>query len=489
MVTLGLGAVNYLVVVGILVGFIVWMGLNRRLYGDAFSPLNILWFSWVLPFGVRGLGLSELESEWEYPTIMILVWVTLCLILTSAVAAPIVGKGGSFFAGKALFVRTLCLVRRGDFRTLVVLFWIISVAAYIYAEFATNPAGIPLISVLLDDRLVAGAFHRWGKETRWVVVTGLLFVLTPMLYLAFRASRGIISGSVFLCMAVSFPVMGFMKLSRSDVFIGGLNIILVEYYYRRFASARPGVVERRGMKDDLVALAIPGILFLAIMYGTLAVRMGGSSPGNVYAQYIGFKLGEQGPLSEMLAQVYGYAALPFENFHAFFASYEGGYNLGISFFRPLLSATGQGELADEIEFGVPFTPAVSGAAGSGTFLTSLYAELNMEGLLIVPIIYGVLVNGLYVRFRKRPSFMNCFLYFNFVYPWTWLYFNNAFSALTFYINGAFVAMVTILLVVVGGCGREKPILMVGQAGIGRRVSGACRERCEGLSRTVGGGIV
>jgi hypothetical protein len=77
---------------------------------------------------------------------------------------------------------------------------------------------------------------------------------------------------------------------------------------------------------------------------------------------------------------------------------------------------------------------ISGASGSATFLTFLYAELGICGLIIVPFIYGLMVNILYCNFRLKPNFINMFLYINFVYPWAWLFFNNAFSVLTFYIN-------------------------------------------------------
>jgi hypothetical protein len=192
----------------------------------------------------------------------------------------------------------------------------------------------------------------------------------------------------------------------------------------------------------MVTYGLGLLVILVLLYWTAAVRTGGVQ-SNLYAQNIGFKLGGEGPWHELLAQIYGYAALPFENFHLFFASYSGAYNLGISALRPLLSITGQGRVADQMLSQIPFT-AVSPAAGSATFLTPLYAELNVEGVLIIPIFYGLLVNGLYVRFRVRPSFINFLLYLNFVYPWAWLY-QQCLSVLTFYLNAGFIVFLALSL--------------------------------------------
>jgi hypothetical protein len=158
---------------------------------------------------------------------------------------------------------------------------------------------------------------------------------------------------------------------------------------------------------------------------------------DVYAKAIDFKDLDVGAFNEIFAQIYGYIALPFENFHRFYESYTGGLNPGISSLRPFLSIIAKGYIADQMLSTIFYEP-VNSAAGSATFLTLLYAELGIWGLIVIPLLYAILVNLLYYRFRIKPNFINFFIYLNFVYPWLWLFFNNAFSVLSFYLNAFFV---------------------------------------------------
>ena len=167
-----------------------------------------------------------------------------------------------------------------------------------------------------------------------------------------------------------------MKLSRSDVFISALNIAFVEYYYRKYNSRRSSISSPTQIKMVMALLVA-----IALMYVSVVLRIGADAP-NVYGS-LGFNLNVPSPLYEVLALVYAYFALPFENFHRFLMSYTGDLHLGISFFRPLLSMFGQGEVADSMIATINFN-VISGAANTGTFLTPVYAELGMVGLVIVP---------------------------------------------------------------------------------------------------------
>jgi hypothetical protein len=305
---------------------------------------------------------------------------------------------------------------------------------YIYSEFITNPSGVPLLSAI-QGNMAMEDLHRWGKETRWAIITPLLFLLTPMLYMAFRVSSHASSRIILLILALLYPVFGLLKLSRSDIFVGVVNIIFVEYYFRKY-MIKPSMKQFR----TRIATYILSALTLSILYITLYLRTGMDTLGNLYARAIGFKYDNPSIINETFAQIYGYLALPFENFHLFFESYSGGFNLGISVFRPIMSLLGQGVYVDKVLDRINFAN-LGGAAGSSTFLTHIYAELGIYGLLFVPLLYGFLVNGLYLRFREKPSFISMFTYMNFVYPWLWLFFNNAFSVLTFYINTLFIVCI------------------------------------------------
>jgi hypothetical protein len=328
-------------------------------------------------------------------------------------------------------------LRDGTFVSLIVLMWAVTFAGYLYSEFINNPAGIPLLTKFLgaDIDLSQSAYHRWGKDTRWAVVTPMLFILSPILYLTFRLNRRWPWRRIILVMALLYPVFGALKLSRSDIMIGWLNVAFTEFCYRRYTG-------RHVVSLSLRKLVLFALLALTILGGTLSARIG-SSDYNAYAHAIGLKFAGGPRWMELVAQVYGYAALPFENFHQFYSTYPGGFHPGISVLRPFLSMVMQGRMADEMIKTIPFT-AVSTAAGSHTFLTMPYAELGMAGVLLVPVLYGVLMAVLYSRLRVNPTFVNVFVYTNFMFPWLFLYFGNGFSVLTFYLNSAVVVALLFL---------------------------------------------
>jgi len=423
-----------LILSGTAVVTLLWFGINAKLFADNMSPFQILYFSWILPLLLCTLQLSNLERPWEIESIGIIAWVTLCLLLPSILPAYLT-RTVSESSFRIVFAKTVCLVKSPAFKCIVLFLFTISFSAYIYSEFVTNPVGIPLVSALTGNMSLGGTSHRWGKETKWSLITPLLFILTPLLYLIAKSTEGKTKRSVYFCLAFSFPFMGILKLSRSDILIGVLNVAFIEYHWRK--TLLVGGEKRQILNYKSILLGAIGIL---IAYGTLYIRTGMDKLGNFYARMIGFKLEGTGIFVETFAQIYGYLALPFENFHNFFETYTGGYSPGISVLRPLLSMLGKGSLADEMLAQINYEP-LGGAAGSATFLTFMYAELGIWGLLFVPLIYSIFVNTLYVRFRANPSFINLFLYLNFVYPWFWLFFNNAFSVLTFYINMSFIIII------------------------------------------------
>src|SRR3972149_8578903 len=94
----------------VLAGFVAWGQVNKRLYNDGFSPFNLLFYFWVLPFSLRLFGLSSYESEWDLNTVLVLFWVTVCLAFTCIVPALLM-KHYSFSVRRPIFERTMTLFR------------------------------------------------------------------------------------------------------------------------------------------------------------------------------------------------------------------------------------------------------------------------------------------------------------------------------------------------------------------------------------------
>ncbi len=421
-----------------------WFLVNRKLAHDAWSPLGILLFSWGIPLGLRTLGLSELEGPWDLRTLVVIGWVTLCLVGISAATSLVASRMDTSPGTPASLQTDLRALQHPAVLLALLALFGVTVAAYLYSEFVTNPVGIPLVSVLLGGEQLTGDLHRWGKDTKWSAITPFLFFLGPMWWLVFRVhpSRTVRWGALVL--AFLYPVFGLLKLSRSDLFVATLSIVATDAYYRRYTA--------QFKRSGVGAFLRYGALFagsLGLYYAVMAVRIGTSTVGTIYGELIGFRLRSDTPVVQLLAAVYGYAALPFENFQRFFSSSPGGWNPGVSSLRPFFALANQGDWADRIDATVAYPDPVSGAAGSASFLTTLYAEAGILGVVLVPVFYALLVCGIYLMMRRRPSLLTILLWVNFIYPWAWLYFNNAFSVLTIYLNAAAIVMLGLVLRVLG----------------------------------------
>ena len=435
---------------GILLFAIIWLRMNSLLFRDVASPLNLLLIAWVGPLLLRTLGLSDLESPWRLESIAAILWVTLALF--TCVALPVFFLPKRAFAVRAdTFRQTMESLRSPSMTALVVGAWIVSFGVYLFAEFLTNPVGIPMLAALGGND-IDQTIHRWGKDTRWAIFSNLLFIITPWMYLTAQSRRRGVARYLLLFLALLYPFFGLLKMSRSDVFVAVLNIGLAEYYRRRMSG------QELRIRPHVLFRAVLGVtVAMVLLYFTMALRTGTTGR---YADWIEFNAPLRDPWRELGAQIYGYLALPFENFKRFFESYDGGLQIGISVFRPFLSAFGRGDIADAKIATVDFN-AVSQAAGSNTFLSFVYAELGLLGILLIPFVYGGLVACLYYWMRNSARLLPLLLYLNFAYPWCWLYFGNAFSVLTFYINAAFIiAILTIhdLLKVSSRRSRRRQIL-------------------------------
>jgi hypothetical protein len=431
--------VTFLPLVLLAGGTAAWFALNRALFDDILSPFSLLFVAWVGPLLLQATNLSSHETPWTLGPMLMVGWTTLALAGTCLLAAGVVRAGPPGAEARDHFRAMQELLRAPAFIAGFFACFLVCFAAYVYAEFVTNPFGVPLLSILSGQVPRGGAFHRWGKDGPLTALTALLFVLTPIAYLAFQANRGRPLRATLLVAALAFPVGGVLKLSRSDVFIGMVELLVVAVYWRRFAGER---VPRRRQLLTLAGVVLAGLL---VYYVMMAIRISSVPLEDIYARLIGFRLEGDSPWRGPLAAIYGYMALPFENLHRFLAVHDGGSHVGISVFRPILSLSGMGDLADRIDAGIHYPAPATYAAGSATFLTSVYAELGILGVAAVPIAYAALVNALYVHMRARPTFLSVLLYANFVYPWLWLFFNNGFGVLSIYLNAAFIAAVALLM--------------------------------------------
>ena len=417
-----------------------WGAANRKLFGDLVSPFNVLLFAWVGPLFVRGFGLSDYERPWSLDVGLVLIWVTFCLAGTSLLAKPLL-RGSKAAAQRIVFQETIRIFQNRVVLILMLAVFVISFAAYIYNEFINSPVGVPMLAYLRDPTINLVSINRWGKThdtgTVWAYFTAPLQGLVPMLYLGFRANPRRKWRWLFFLVAALYPVMSALKLSRIDLIYGVVSMGIIEHYYRMYVyvrpAAKPYVTFMRFARNALLIL-----LGVGVLHSFVSIRAGEDpSAGSTIGEKIGLHI-DAGPLTGSMEEVYGYFALPIENFANFYQGHSGGGSLGVGPLRPLFSLAGQGRLADSEMKRLYLDRFLLLPANTYTFLTLTYAELGLPGLVVVPVVYGVLISLLYARFRRRPNFVNLFLYLNFLPCWMWLFATNGFSVLGFYLNGAFV---------------------------------------------------
>lgn len=418
-----------------------WIRLNRLRFGDPLSPFNLLLFSWAGPLALRAYHLSDLERTWPLDVTLILLWVTAALALP-VLAVRLPSGDARDRESRRVFGLTLATFRTSLFLWLLVGCYGLSFAAYIYNEFVTNPIGIPLLSFLRDPTIALGNYHRWGKEEGRTIALYFSLpvqVLVPMLYLGFRANAERTRRWLLLALALAYPTMAALKLSRSDILYSGISILFVEYYHRRFTRT-----ERRriGLARALRYAALVAITVIALN-ALLIIRAGFSPVEGGFATLIGLKV-HAGVLTSPLGEVYGYFAMPFENFANIFQRYGGGAELGVGPLRPVLSLTGQSDIAERLMGRLDLENVLLYPINTYTFLTLTYVELGLVGVVLVPLVYSIGMAALYLWFRRRPTLPAMFVYLTFVPCWIWLFVTNAFSALSFYLEAAFVVALFVL---------------------------------------------
>jgi oligosaccharide repeat unit polymerase len=301
-------------------------------------------------------------------------------------------------------------------------------AAVYYAEFRE---GIPFLEYLFRSASEAD-LHRFGKGSRWQLLGHGIFVAGLLLFY-----HGLVAherrARVLLITLSSLPVVyGLLKASKSDIFLPLLEYLAIYYYFKRSSAGSWRVAPV--VASVVIAVATMMLLSTLRLWGI-------SATGTLsYAEVTGFDLAQQlpFPINEILATLYGYSALNFQNLSNYMHDAPETFRLGTSMFRPFLSILAQGDIADAMIPDRAQWHYVSEAATVGTFLRDLYMEGGTMNCLLGAGIYALLVNFIYLRFRLKGSVVWLFVYVVFLFPWAWIFFQNAFAVLQFYVDAFYV---------------------------------------------------
>lgn len=404
-----------------------WRRFNREFLKDAFSPLNILLYFWILPFLGSYMWLSRLQKPLSIEATLIIVSSTIVLVVTSLVPAFVL-------QGRALSIRQSSdLAGLRNSRWLVTLFFMMTLAALYFAEFRGQD--LPLL-LYLTGAAENASLHTYGKDSKLQVLAYGIFVATALGFYCGLLQKNRAAKVLLISMLLVVVVMAILKASKSDIYHPLLMCAAI-YYYRNAAE------HRRAPRLSMLWV----VLLMGALASVSTLRVEGLGVEGGYASEIQFKYSNQlGPvLAPIVATIYGYVSLGFQNFSNVIARTDDSWRLGTSFLRPVLSAFMQGDVARSLDVPVDQWGVVSDAANVGTYLTGLYIEGHAFACLVGSFVYGVLVNAVYIRFRLKEGGMWMFAYVAFLFPWSWLFFTNAFSVLSTFTNVVYVFGVFVVI--------------------------------------------
>lgn len=428
---------NFLLIVsGVLIVVALLQLLNHLLYRDLLSPLSALSLFWVAPCLLSYSGLSDLQGSSSGFGSAILLVCTLILCMTcllpgllemrryeQATRRPVMSGFRFSFFGLACTVAAF-----GAFT--------------VAADFSSDP--IPLVGYLSQDLEDAYSYLS-GKESKLQIIAFGLHAASLFLFALFLTEKKPLKRLILLLFIFLVFLIGILKASKSDIYIPLLGFFTTLYYFRIRHQSFIGLSMQSRQTSNLRYYSLLFVSLISLPLLT-SLRLDGIGYSGGYSSLVGFQEIESVSylFNELFAIIYGYGSLGFENFRHFVDSYPANDRYGISLLRPFFSVLMMGDFVDgkiptsqELNY-------VSDAANTGTFLTPLYAEGGLAFCLLGSLLYGLLVNSLYARLRRKGGLTNLLLYISILYPWSWLFFTNAFSVLSIYANLFYIALISFL---------------------------------------------
>jgi len=403
----------------------VWTYTNRATFNDFLSPFNLLLYLWVIPFVLSFLNWSGLQRGLSFEAAAIILICTLILVSISVI--PMRRFRGAYL--KVGLPHLQGLTDSRIVRYLVVGLYFVSLAAMYFAEFRD---GLPIFEYLsegVDD----ASLHLAGKDSKLQVIAQGLMVAGAFCYYTAMNTESKTSRFIYFLLAMTVPLLGVLKASKSGVFTPALYYAAIYYYLKISWGERPLTTRA------ITLLAGSFVLMVSIT----SIRVLGTGATSGYSGAIEFRYADEliFPLNEIVATIYGYTALGFQNFSDYLPYDDGTLRIGTSFFRPLLSMLMQGEWVREMSVPKSAWHVMTPAATTGTYLRDLYMEGGILLCLFGSLFYASFINWLYVKFRRAGGGFWFFIYIIMLFPWVWMFFQNAFSILSFYTNAFYVVAI------------------------------------------------
>ncbi len=374
---------------------------------DILSPGRILIFVWCFAIALAELKLSRYQHEWSSQS-----WI----LLGIGVLSFLVGVFIVFVIHLSSPMTPIPLMRRVLSREQVRegrLFWFICASVAVYA---ISYLIIYLVKGFLPVFVVGGKlsrvdFYVFGFG---VLINSTAFIIFFTL-LYFLLVHGHTRRKVFLLWISSLAVGSyFLLLQRFQIVMAAVLCFTLLYYATNLLRARTAF---------FFSLAVAGFFY---WISSLRLR-------HLFATWLYFTSKMRLPTElAFLTEPYMYIVMNLENFARGVAQLD-HFTFGYFTLDFLVSLTGLEKLLAEY-FAINRTPYLVSGYNTYTAFWTFYRDFGVFGLLLIPLVLGLISGTLYYRMRRAPTIENVAAYGVMVFVMLISFFNFPLAMLWFLYN-------------------------------------------------------
>ncbi len=382
----------------------IGFGLSYILGKNKFSPYKLLLSLWFMAIAIAQLRLSPYENPWTLKFWLILGLFFAVFVLVYLISARMWQKK---------LKESNDLIPANNILWLIIIFLMaiasIITNAYIFHRFGTLPilSSTPDKMRFIINRDIFGLWEYASLFSRIFIPLTFIYFLQfkPKKWLKALLIAIIILGFVLLSLYASRLVIIFPILL---CYFSYLIIKIKEINFKRIVLASVAAV----VVVLVISIAIPAFR-QSITYRDYLDPSAQDDPFGYIAKIAGLRI----PKSlNFIVPIY---IIPSFNLQAMMRAvdiydssklYHGGYEL--STFNSALKIIHQSQTAIKIPWGTILLPWWVTA----TFLFGYFVDFGYVGIVLASIFWGILLSGLYVWAKKKPSLLSAllFAYFSFV---------------------------------------------------------------------------
>ncbi|MFA6919041.1 MAG: O-antigen polymerase [Patescibacteria group bacterium] len=378
-------------------------GLSYIIGKDKFSPSKLLLSLWFMAIAVAQLRLSPYENPWTLK-----FWLILGLFFTIFVFIYLVSA--RMWQKKLKEQSDLAPANSKLWLILIIIMAIASIITniYIFYRFGTLPIlssspdkmrfiinrdifGLWEYASLLPRLFIPLTFIYFLQfnPKKWLKALLITTIILGFILLSFYASRLVIIFPILICY-FSYLIIKIKEINLKKIILASVSVVVVVL---------------------AISIAIPAFR-QSITYRDYLDPSAQDDPFGYIAKISGLRI----PKSlNFIVPIY---IIPSFNLQALMKAtdlydgsnfYYGKYDLAV--FNPALKLIHQ----PEIEFKIPWDKILLPWWVTATFLFSYWIDFGYMGIILAGVFWGILLSGLYIWAKKKPSLLSVmlFAYFSF----------------------------------------------------------------------------